>query len=248
MTFGEFLSYLLLIIFAPRSHKVMEWRMLRLLNKDRKRHGLAPVRMQEDLRTVARKHSGDMAQRDFFDHVNLERQSPSDRLRLSRVTDVQSGENLAKIGGYKNPTQQAEIGLMNSPGHRANILNESYNAVGIGVVQSQTEIYYFTQNFAKRLLIFNSRIPHKVRLRKGLNLKGTTLGPVRSIIYQVLQPGREQPLYEGTVTAYKSRFLLPISFGEAGVYEVRIYARKGTAGAYHLCNRFEVKVRKGFWW
>lgn len=142
MNFREYLRYFLLMAFMPRSLKTMEWRMLRLLNKDRKRHGLAPVRMQEDLRDVARKHSADMARQDYFDHVNLKAESPGDRLRGARVSDVVSGENLAKVGGYANPTQFAERGLMDSPGHRANILNASYNVVGIGVVKNQRKVYF----------------------------------------------------------------------------------------------------------
>ncbi len=249
MTLGEFLKYVFLMVFRPRSLKTMEWRMLRLLNLDRKRHGLAPVRMQENLRKVARRHSEDMARKDYFDHVNLKAQSPSDRLKGARVSDVVSGENLAKVGGYKNPTQFAENGLMNSPGHRANILNSVYNVVGIGVVKNERGVYFFTQNFAKRALVFDGKIPKRVAIRKGLRLKGRTFSDAGTILCQVKRPKVDTVLHQKTFSVQGDKFSLRIPFKEVGIYEISLYADgEGGTGDFVLANRFTVKVGRFSWW
>jgi len=248
VTFGEFLKYVLLLIFFPRSLKTMEWRMLRLLNKDRKKNGgLAPVAMQEDLREVARKHSRDMAEKDYFAHVNLKGKSPFDRLAMAGVSDVIAGENLAKIGGYPNATQRAETGLMNSPGHRANILNPAYNAVGIGVIKSQTRIYYFTQNFARRELVFKTKIRQVVRLQKGLRLEGAAFADVKTVFYQLRFPGQSQALQEKLIPIRDGHFEVTLSFPHVGLYEILLFVGLHRSGNFALANRFEVRAVKGFW-
>jgi len=224
----------------------MEWRMLRLLNKDRRRDGLAKVRMQDDLRVVARKHSRDMAKKDYFDHVNLSAQSPSDRLRGARVSEVVSGENLAMIGGHGNPTQFAEEGLMNSPGHRANILNESYNAVGIGVVQNESKVYYFTQNFARRALIFRKRIPRVVNLKRGLILKGFTFFKVKKILCHIKKPKIDSVLFEYVFDVDDDMFNFFVPFSNSGHFEVFLYTGSGVSDKYLLSNHFGIFVRNGW--
>lgn len=220
--------------------------MLRLLNRDRRSHGLLPVRMQSDLRSVARKHSLDMAKKDYFDHVNLKAQSPSDRLKLSGVTDVTSGENLAKIGGYKNPTQHAEVGLMNSPGHRANILNPIYNTVGIGVIRDSSGVYYFTQNFAKRDLIFKKQIPGTLRLHRGLRMSGTAFSRVKAVLCRTRFVRTDAFRFERVYKLQNHDFDFTVPFQETGTYEIMLYVDKSGDGRFELTSRFEVRVKRGF--
>lgn len=245
MSFAEYLRYLLLLLFLPNSLKTMEWRMLRLLNKDRKKNGLLPVRMQSDLRTVARKHSMDMAKKDYFDHVNLKAQSPADRLKLSGVTDVTSGENLAKIGGFKNPAQHAEQGLMNSPGHRANILNKNYNVVGIGIVRDSSGVYYFTQNFAKRDLLFKRYLPSKTRMRKGLALRGTAVPGIKNILCRVRFVRSDAIRFEQVVHLQDRNFSFTLPFSEPGIHEILLYSQSEKTEEFMLTNSFEIRVVKG---
>jgi hypothetical protein len=245
MTFLEYLQYFLLMVFRPRSLKTQEWKMLRLLNRDRKRHGLKPVCMQQDLRKVARKHSLDMAQKDYFDHVNMKAQSPGDRLRLSGVTDVVSGENLAKIGGYPNPTQHAEVGLMNSPGHRANILNTLYNTVGIGAIQNKKGVYYFTQNFAKREVVFNKSIPDKIRYSRHLIIKGQTFGKIHTILYQVAPVGRLNAMKQSVVKVTDKSFSFAITFPEPATYDVSMYVNSPGGSQFILVNKFLIRAYRG---
>lgn len=247
MIFSQWIIYILRRIFLPHSLKTMEWKMLRLVNKDRKPYRLRKLRMQDDLRDVARKHSRDMARKDYFEHENILGQTPFERLEKARVTDIQSGENLAKIRGHKNPVVRAEIGLMNSPGHRANILNENYNTVGIGIVKSIDKSYYFTQNFARRELIFKKKVPSKTTVKKGLKLKGETFTKVKRIIYQVKRrPGSKEILQENLVHVKNNKFNYKINFDDIGIYYVFLYVNKaGGKGSFNLANKFEIKVKKG---
>lgn len=249
MTFHEFCFYIFLLIFAPGSPKTQEWRMLSLLNKDRRLHGLRPVRMQEDLRLVARRHSDDMAKKDYFDHVNLRSESPSDRLRIAGVTDTVSGENLAKIGGYSNPTQFAEDGLMKSPGHRANILNESYNVVGIGVVQDSRKVYYFTQNFAHRDIYFTKHFSTKVIKRHKFILRGRAFVRLHSLILRLSQ-GNNDAIVLDKVFRFQANsrdFVFGFDFPTTGNFKIQIYVNSEGGEKFLLSNTFQVKVYSSWW-
>lgn len=250
MTFSEWIIYILRRIFLPNSLKTMEWKMLKLVNNDRKFHGLGKLRMQEDLRDVARKHSRDMARKGYFEHDSILGKSPFDRLETARVTDIQSGENLAKIRGHKNPVVRAEVGLMNSPGHRANILNEHYNTVGIGVIKSIDKSYYFTQNFARRELIFKNKISKKTTIKKGLHVKGDVFTSVKRIIYQIKKtPESKEILKENLIDIKKNKFDFNIKFNDTGLFNILIYVNKtGQRGDFVLANKFEVSFRKGWFY
>jgi hypothetical protein len=233
----------------------MEWQMLIYLNRDRKGFGLIKLRFQEDLREVARRHSKDMAKKDYFEHVNLKGQSPSDRLKTARITDVVSGENLAKIGGYPEPVIEAEEGLMRSPGHRANILNKTYNCVGIGVIKSRDGVYYFTQNFAKRILRFTKKIRKHASIDKGLRLKGFSVEPIDEIFYEVKFPGTSKAINKGGHLVKDRHFDFRVKFKDVGLHEVRVFVapssntkKKSGMRRMHLANQFEISVKRWWFW
>jgi uncharacterized protein YkwD/uncharacterized membrane protein required for colicin V production len=117
--------------------------MLTLLNKERVSRGLNALVMDDTIVEVARKHSEDMFRRGYFSHHNPDGQDPFDRMEAGGVTYALAGENLA----YAPTVEIAHQGLMNSPGHRANILKEGYNKVGIGVMDAGLHGKMFTQNF-----------------------------------------------------------------------------------------------------
>ncbi len=248
MTWWEKIKYALRLLFLPRSLRTMEWKMLSLVNKDRKAHSLNFLRMQEDLREVARRHSRDMARKNYFEHENIMGETPFDRLDQAGVTDVIAGENLAKIRGYEIPVKRAQIGLMNSPGHRANILKSDYNCVGIGIVKGMDKSYFFTQNFAKRALVFTKKVQKVVRMKKGLTMQGFFFNKPRDIIYQIKRTvNDDKPLYEKLIKVEGKNFKFTIPFAETGIYHVVLYI--GTdeeIKKFHVVNTFEVKVRKGF--
>ena len=121
----------------------LEARMLDLVNQERVANGLRPLVADPELTVVARKHSQDMFARSYFAHNTPEGRSPFDRMKQGGVSFVTAGENLALA-----PTLQvAHNGLMNSPGHRANILGKDFGRVGIGILDGGIRGLMVTQNF-----------------------------------------------------------------------------------------------------
>ncbi len=128
---------------AVTNDEPSESEMLRLINKERLDRNLRPLTLRVDARTVARAHSRDMFARGYFSHVNPDGLSPFDRLKNAGVGFSVAGENLA----YAPNVIIAHEGLMNSPGHRANILNPDFAQVGLGVIDGGVYGKMFTQLF-----------------------------------------------------------------------------------------------------
>lgn len=129
---------------TPTIDPAAEQRMLELVNRERTERGLQPLQPDETLRAVARAHSTDMFQRSYFAHVNPDSETPFERMRKGGARFQAAGENLALA-----PTVDlAHNGLMNSPGHRANILSPAFGRVGIGVADGGLHGKMYTQNFA----------------------------------------------------------------------------------------------------
>ncbi len=127
----------------PQPNPAAEEEMLRLVNEERHKAGLQPLVMDEALRQVARAHSRDMFQRGYFSHYTPEHASPFDRMQAAGIRYLTAGENLALA-----PTiQAAHRGLMNSPGHRANILSPAFRRVGIGAMDGGLRGLMFSQEF-----------------------------------------------------------------------------------------------------
>ncbi|MPZ97943.1 MAG: colicin V production protein [Dehalococcoidia bacterium] len=121
-----------------------EERMLALVNEERTSRGLAPLVLDPTIVPVARAHSRDMWERGYFAHLNPDGDDPFDRMRAGGVSFLAAGENLA----LAPTTERAHEGLMNSPGHRRNILDPDFGRVGIGVIDAGLRGKMFTQNFA----------------------------------------------------------------------------------------------------
>ena len=121
----------------------LEKKMLDLVNQERETAGLSPLQADPELTEVARKHSADMFARGYFAHDTPEGLSPFDRMKVANVRFTTAGENLALA-----PTLQiAHTGLMNSPGHRANILRREFGRVGIGVMDGGMRGLMVSQEF-----------------------------------------------------------------------------------------------------
>ncbi len=108
----------------------LETQMLGLVNQERVKRGLSPLKADPELTEVARAHSKDMFARGYFAHITPEGESPFDRMNQAHVQYSTAGENLA----LAHSLSIAHNGLMNSPGHRANILNPAFGRVGIGIL------------------------------------------------------------------------------------------------------------------
>jgi uncharacterized protein YkwD len=127
----------------PRPRPDLEKQMLDLVNQERQAAGLNPLAADPELTVVARQHSTDMFARGYFAHDTPEGKSPFDRMQQAGVRFLTAGENLALA-----PTLPlAHTGLMNSPGHRANILRPQFGRVGIGVMDGGMRGLMISQEF-----------------------------------------------------------------------------------------------------
>jgi uncharacterized protein YkwD len=113
----------------PDLRSDLEAKMLVMVNKERVKAGLHPLKADPHQTIVARAHSKDMFARGYFAHVNPDGKNPFDRMKAAKVKFKTAGENLA----LAQTLEIAHTNLMNSPGHRANILNPKFNRVGIGI-------------------------------------------------------------------------------------------------------------------
>ena len=127
----------------PKPQPSLEEQMLELVNEERTSRGLKPLAADPELTEVARRHSADMFARGYFSHYTPEGKDPFERMTESHVRFRTAGENLAMA-----PTLAiAHTGLMNSPGHRANILNPQFGRVGIGVMDGGRRGLMISQEF-----------------------------------------------------------------------------------------------------
>lgn len=130
-------------VATTRPRPDLEQRMLDLVNQERVAAGLKPLAADPELTEVARQHSADMFARGYFAHNTPEGVTPFDRMRTANVRFLTAGENLALA-----PTiPVAHTGLMNSPGHRENILRPEFGRVGIGVMDGGMRGLMVSQEF-----------------------------------------------------------------------------------------------------
>ena len=124
----------------PQQNEV-ESEIHRLVNEERTKAGKQPLQWSERLADLARLHSSDMRDNNYFSHGNF-----AERIRT--VCGGAAGENIFYSFG-KDSTQVAQAAVtawMNSPGHRANILSSFYHSEGVGIAVSATKVYV-TQDF-----------------------------------------------------------------------------------------------------
>ncbi|MFJ6836938.1 sigma-70 family RNA polymerase sigma factor [Streptomyces sp. NPDC091209] len=118
-----------------------------LVNKERAAAGCGPLTEDAQLEDAAQAHSDDMAARGFFDHTNPDGADPGERITAAGYRWSTYGENIAM--GQQTP-QAVMDSWMNSPGHRANILNCSFKNIGVGVHKGSGGPWW-TQDFGAKL-------------------------------------------------------------------------------------------------
>ncbi|KOP69640.1 hypothetical protein AMS59_22185 [Lysinibacillus sp. FJAT-14745] len=121
-----------------------EQEVVKLTNAERTKAGLAPFKTDDQLMAAAREKSQDMQSKNYFSHTSPTFGSPFDRMKALGITYKSAGENIAQ--GQRTP-QEVVKAWMDSPGHRANILNEKFTHIGVGYVKSGN---YWTQQFIQK--------------------------------------------------------------------------------------------------
>lgn len=124
------------LAFSQSANTAFEDEIVSLVNQERAKEGLKPLKVSRILSTTAREHSHAMATGNFFGHCNPDTQtSPSNRAQANGYPQG-VGENIA-IG---SSSPEAVMSLwMESPGHRANILRASYTEIGIGYIYDEND-------------------------------------------------------------------------------------------------------------
>jgi serralysin len=134
--------------------------LLELINKDRAANGAQPLAFDSNLNTAAELHSQWMIATDTFSHTGSGGSSPTARMQSAGFVlsgSWATGENIAWMSlrgapGYIDEVEQLHVNLMNSAGHRANLLNASFKEVGLGFEVGQYGSYqgaFVTEDFAK---------------------------------------------------------------------------------------------------
>ena len=145
-----------------------------MINAQRSANGFQPLDHIEKIRLIARSHSEDMASRNYFSHDSLEGLDPSDRaarvgydcrkdygsyFTYGLAENIHQGwlfDSFQTVSGritsydwftLEELAHLAVNGWMDSPGHRQNILDSSYDRAGMGVAIADDGKVFFTQNF-----------------------------------------------------------------------------------------------------
>jgi uncharacterized protein YkwD len=120
-----------------------EQEMFTFVNQQRVANGVPPLTLDSKLTTVARAHSQDMWNQEYFAHVDPSGKDPFDRMEAAGIFALIAGENIALAPSLT----AADTGLMNSPLHKKNILDPQYHKIGIGVIDGGIYGKMFTQDF-----------------------------------------------------------------------------------------------------
>lgn len=116
--------------------------ILTLVNNERAKEGLSPLTLSSEVSRVAQAKAEDMKNNNYFSHTSPTYGSPFDMLKKFGVSYRTAGENIAK--GQKTP-QAVVSAWMNSPGHRANIMNKNFTKLGVGYTGGSSP--YWVQMF-----------------------------------------------------------------------------------------------------
>ncbi len=133
---------------APTGNVALEAEVTRLVNVERTVTGCDPLTVDDRLGTAARKHSTDMAMNNYFSHTSRDGTDFATRITRERYTWSWVGENIAK--GQRTPADVMNS-WMDSPGHRANILNCGFRDIGVGVAADSDGTLLWTQDFGSQL-------------------------------------------------------------------------------------------------
>lgn len=160
---------------------VIESLIFNKTNEQRKNNGLSPVKFDDGLSKLARQHSKNMLDNNFFSHTDNQGLGPSDR-KNRYYPELFGGifENIYNISGFLPETNEKiadtiVTGWMNSPGHRENILNKGITHLGVGVSKTNDRIYA-TQNFADAQALFFDSVPKNLKTPGPLSLKFKFMG------------------------------------------------------------------------
>lgn len=126
--------------------RIFEKQVVNLVNIERAKNGLKPLRENWELSRVARYKSNDMKDQGYFSHTSPIYGSPFKMMKDFGISYSYAGENIAM--GQRTPEEVMKA-WMNSPGHRQNILNSNFTEIGVGYAVNERGTPYWTQMFRR---------------------------------------------------------------------------------------------------
>lgn len=138
-------------VSVPSDLRQAERMMLEMINRSRAEFALPPLKFDSRLADVARGHSDDMRLHNFFAHISPTRGDLGARLARAGIKARRFTENIA----VNQDLAAAHRSLMDSPGHRKNILDADAGRVGIGIVAGDAKSLYVTENFLQEFASYD---------------------------------------------------------------------------------------------
>ncbi|RDI95754.1 CAP domain-containing protein [Meiothermus sp. QL-1] len=185
----------LVLLAGALAQSPLELEVLRRTNEARQAQGLGPLVWDALAHRAALHHAQDMLKRNYFAHRSPEGQGPAERLQRAGVLEVAVGENLAQFAGYPEAEvpRRALEGWLESPGHRANLLNPRFTHLGVGLVREGRRVVV-VQNFVARPFELGvERAPVQAE-RTILRLSGTAPGTLGVFLGDHLFARLEPPI------------------------------------------------------
>jgi uncharacterized protein YkwD len=145
-----FVSVFLAAPSALRGQSTDELKLFHLINQEREKTGLSKLQWNADLAKSARAHAQILAERQRLSHRFAGEPVLGDRIGATGLRFDAAAENVASGA----EVEDTHVALMNSPGHRANILNANYNAAGLAVIPHGERVYV-AENFAHVLPVYS---------------------------------------------------------------------------------------------
>lgn len=131
----------------PAGESAMMTEVLNLVNQERAKVGAPAVKLHKGLQDAALLKSKDMADKNYFSHQSPTYGSPFDLIKARGISYTAAGENIA--AGQRS-AESVMNSWMNSPGHKANILNKDYTHLGVGIYKGGSYGIYHTQLFIRQ--------------------------------------------------------------------------------------------------
>ena len=212
-----------------------------MTNEMREEKGLPALQELDVLNQLSEQHSKDMAQRDFFDHVNPDGMDPFGRMQAyaPELLSAVSGENIAVQSLDDLNTQEMAQKLMTlwkeSPEHYEHIIEPRFWHLGVGVTKTEDRIYA-TQTFSTSVVRMESTLAPEVKEGEYLSLRFQFLAPFPtkelSVFLHAPDPNARIPAGEGRVT-YIGKGPLTPQWSDAQHFRVEIPVAYGL-GTYRL--------------
>lgn len=244
--------------------------MLSLINADRASSGLAPVAWDATAAQAGAIHAADMVEKGYFSHWSTEGLGPDHRYALNGgehavmenlhalVYAYEDGRGGAPIEDWASVIEQAQAGLMLSPGHRANILDPAHTHVGIGMAYDPSSgEFRLAQEFTNHYATLSIPPPVEAVAGSAIRVAGSfDDGPLTNFILSLAYepwPAPMTPDELNRTNTYRSAaesrdgrlvdriFDETLTLGESGLYHVRLFIDSPTGQAL-VVNRL-VAVR-----